>query len=271
MRAPDSKRSWFRLSPNRFVTGLLLVIGLLWLSERFQWFAFNHRKGWTVLIAVATVGAAALVMVLLWAVALVFHWRFQFGIRSLLVFCLVCSIAAGWLAVEMKRARRQAETVEWVQKSGQQVALEPPGPEWLQDRLGVDFFSDVVWVSLYRTWIKDDRLENIRHLTTLRHLDLRDTLVTDAGLQCLTELASLQELYLNDTLVTDAGLKQLKGLTQLQRLNLDRTRITDVGLERLEELTQLRELWIGNTKVTDAGVDRLRQALPACTIYSYHY
>ena len=33
--------------------GLLVVEGLLWLSERFQWFGFNHHKGWTVLVAVA--------------------------------------------------------------------------------------------------------------------------------------------------------------------------------------------------------------------------
>ena len=50
---------WFRLSPDRSVIGLLLAICLLWLSERFQWFGFNHHKGWTVLIAVAAVGGSA--------------------------------------------------------------------------------------------------------------------------------------------------------------------------------------------------------------------
>ena len=46
------------LSHARLVVfGLLVVEGVLWLSERFQWFAFNHHKSWTVLIAVAAVGA----------------------------------------------------------------------------------------------------------------------------------------------------------------------------------------------------------------------
>jgi hypothetical protein len=112
MPTAEPKRRWFHLSPDRFVIGLLLVVGLLWLSERFQWFGFNHHKGWTVLIAVATVGVATLVMLLWWIASLIFRWRFQFGIRSLLQFCLASSIAAGWLAAEMKQARQQAEVVE---------------------------------------------------------------------------------------------------------------------------------------------------------------
>ena len=56
---------WYRLTPDRLVIGLLVVEWLLWLSERFQYFGFNQHKGWTVLIAVASVGVAMLVM-LLW-------------------------------------------------------------------------------------------------------------------------------------------------------------------------------------------------------------
>ena len=104
---------WFRLSPDRFVIWLAARDRcLLWMSERFQWFGFNHHKGWTVLIALAAVGVAALVMLLWWIAGLILGWRFQFGIRSVLAFCLACSIAVSWLAVEMKQARRQAEVVE---------------------------------------------------------------------------------------------------------------------------------------------------------------
>ena len=36
-----------RLSPTPawLIFGLLVVEGLLWLSERYQWFWFNERKG----------------------------------------------------------------------------------------------------------------------------------------------------------------------------------------------------------------------------------
>jgi len=59
--------------------------GILCLSERYGWFPFNANKGWTVLIAVAAVGAVLIVMLLWFAVALVFRWRYQFTIRTLLV------------------------------------------------------------------------------------------------------------------------------------------------------------------------------------------
>jgi len=72
--------------------GLLAVEGLLLLSERFRWFAFNERKGWTVLIAVAAVGLAGLCTLLWFAVALLLRRPFQFSIRSLLVLTVAVAI-----------------------------------------------------------------------------------------------------------------------------------------------------------------------------------
>ena len=71
--------------------------GLLWLSERLPWFPFNHHKGWTVLIAVAVVGGAMLVMLLWFIASLLFQWRFQFSIWSLLVLTVAVAVrAVGW-------------------------------------------------------------------------------------------------------------------------------------------------------------------------------
>jgi hypothetical protein len=71
---------WFHLTPGRFVIGLLLVEFLLWVSNRFRWLP----KGWPVLIAIATLATVMLAMFLWLAGALIFRWRFQFSIRSLL-------------------------------------------------------------------------------------------------------------------------------------------------------------------------------------------
>ena len=90
MDAPE-KRRWFVPTPAWLICGLLVVEGLLWLSERYRWFWFNEKKGWTVLIAVAVVGAAMVLMLLWWLAALVFRWRFQFSVRLLLM--LVLAIA----------------------------------------------------------------------------------------------------------------------------------------------------------------------------------
>jgi len=262
-----ARSRWFHLSPDRLVIGLLLVISLLWLSERFQWFGFNHHKGWTVLIAVAAVGAAAVVVLAWWIAGLIFRWRFQFGIRSLLAFCLTMSIAAGWLAVEMRRARRQADVVTPIRNSnawetydwqfdadGRSTgSSEPPWPGPLWKTLGIDFFSVVVVI--HYTDATDAGLENLKELTHLRELSLDSTKVTDAGLAHLNRLTELRYLGISYTDVTDAGLEHLKGLTQLRKLDLSGTNITDAGLAYLKELTLLV---LNSTRITDAGLAHLR-------------
>jgi hypothetical protein len=75
------KLGWYRLTPDRLVTGLLAVEGFLLLSEWFGWFAFNQHKGWTVLIAVAVVGLTLLIMLFWLAAALLFRCRFQYSLR----------------------------------------------------------------------------------------------------------------------------------------------------------------------------------------------
>ena len=101
-RKPQPRR--FYPTPAWLIFGLLVVEGLLWLSERFQWFGFNSHKGWTVLIAVAVVGLAFVVMLLWFIASLLFRWRFQFSIRSLLVLTLAVAVPCSWLASEIASA-----------------------------------------------------------------------------------------------------------------------------------------------------------------------
>ena len=123
--APEKPhRRWYRLTPEHCVVALLALEGLLWLSERFRWFAFNQHKGWTVLICLATVGAAFVLMFLWFLSALIFRWRFQFSIRSLFVLTVVVAIPSAWLATEMKAARKQRETVEEIERAGGQAAYD---------------------------------------------------------------------------------------------------------------------------------------------------
>ena len=107
MTDPKPTRRSFRPTPAWLIIGLLVVEGLLWLSERFGWFWFNEKKGWTVLIAVASVGVVMLAMLGWFIVSMVFRWRLQFSIRSLLVLVVVVALPFSWLGVEMKQAREQ--------------------------------------------------------------------------------------------------------------------------------------------------------------------
>jgi hypothetical protein len=79
MCIPTSTRRSFYLTPAWLVLGSLVVEGLLWLSESNRWFWFNEKKGWTVLIALASVGITFVLMLLWLCVALLFRWQFQFS------------------------------------------------------------------------------------------------------------------------------------------------------------------------------------------------
>lgn len=274
MPTPGPQRRWFHLSPDRFVTSLLLGVCLLWVSNRFQWVGFNHDKGWTVLIAVAAVGVAALVIALWWIASRIFRWRFQFGIRSLLAFCVACSITAGWLATEIRQARRQAETVEWLKYAGglpyydwevdRDSSLPPKlerlGPGWLREMVGDDFLSAVDSIGPVDNTFSDADLAHLKGFNQLRRLDLMGAFrVTDAGLVYLEDLANLQSLNLRSTNATDVGLEHLERLTQLRSLDISLPQVTDAGLAHLEGLAQLRSLDLSWTQVTDAGLVHLKE------------
>jgi hypothetical protein len=279
---------WFHPTPARLLILLLAVEGSLLLSK--PWLP----KGYAVLIAITSVIVTMVLMLLWWLFALSFRWRFQFSLRSLLVATVAVAIPFSWLAVEMKKARRQREVVERIQKLGDRVGVrydyvftppfcfEMPGPVWLRKLVGDDFFASVegvhldemfetdialpylrelprLWeLHLENTQVTEAGLEHLKGLTQLRWLSLANTHVTDAGLQHLAGLTHLEQLILSDTQATDGGLQHLNGLTQLYLLWLDDTHVTDTGLEHLKELIQLLNVRLDNTQVTDAGLKSLK-------------
>jgi hypothetical protein len=275
------KLRWFHPTPGRFLIALLVLEGSLLLSERFCWFGFNEHKGWTVLIAVGIVGVALVLMLLWFLVSLVFRWRFQFSIRSLFALTIAVAIPCSWLAVEMKKAREQKEAVERITNMGGGVRYarkadalgnglpgsEPPAPAWLQDLLGVDFFTEVVQADFNSTGVTDAGLGPIEGLPQLRWLFLGGTRVTDAGLERIRMSTRLEGVDLDYTQVTDSGLRHIKGMTSLRWLGLRGNRVTDAGLEQLGGLTELESLGLNRTHVTDDGVKKFQQALPNCQIY----
>ena len=107
MTTAEPKSRWFHFTPGHLILGLLAVEGLLLLSERIPLFP----KGWAVLIAIAAIAVVVLLMLLWWLASILFRWRFQFSIRSLMVLVVAVAITFSWLAVEMKKARNQEAAV----------------------------------------------------------------------------------------------------------------------------------------------------------------
>ena len=177
-------RRWFRLTPDRVVLGLLALEGFLLLSQRFEWFAFNRHKGYTVLITVASVGLAMVLMFCWFLAALIFRWRFQFSIRALLLLTVVVAVPCSWLATEMKQAARQRDAIEAFHRFPQRITYDydRPGQEiallgcpWLRRLLGNDFFGEVVEVCLgCDEMFTDAEIAQLESLPRLEELRLRN-------------------------------------------------------------------------------------------------
>jgi hypothetical protein len=265
-----------RLTPGRLLVLLVAAEVFLWVSERFRWFAFNQHAGWTVLIAVGTAGVTMFLMVAWFLVSLLFRWRFQYSIRSLLVLFVAVAIPCDWMAWEMKKARKQREAVnvmpqgqmegayydyqyQWSDHGHHMVLVpdDPAAPDWLEGLLGHDFFRRVVVVEMYSGTPLDEQFQHLEDLPALRVLDIRNLPVTDAGLKHLAGLSELETLVLQCTDVTDSGLEHLKGLSQLKCLCLTGADVTDAGLKHLRGLRMLEALDLCDTAVTDAGLEDL--------------
>ena len=218
---------------------------------------------------------------------------FQFSLRTLLIFTLICAVASAWLTHRVERKRKEREAVESIFEDNGAVVYDydyriaasskeipsarPSGPIWLRNVLGDNFFSEVtgVWFSLHESGPKlgsDAGLEHINELTQLQMLTLSGTKITDAGLVHIKDLSKLTSLDLRECGITDAGLEHIKGMTELHELFLWRTNIGDAGLKHLEGLTALKRLDLGSTNVTDAGLECLKglRRLQSLTLWNTH-
>ena len=139
----------------------------------------------------------------------------RFTLRSLLLLMQIVCLALGW---KVEKARKQREAVNWVQECGEHVFYDyelddarkrvpnpqPPGPKWLRELLGIDFFDDVVSVAF-------DQMTDVTPLaglTSLESLVLEGTQVSDVT--PLTGLKNLKELHVNDTQVSQEDYEMLR-------------------------------------------------------------
>jgi hypothetical protein len=200
---------------------------------------------------------------------------FQFRLRTLMIFTLICAIPCAWLGRKIDKKRREREAVDVIQRLGGYVQYEyqsmpggpprqPPGPEWLRSLLGEDFFNEVDFVALQK--LSEPESHRRTELNQVYGMKLNGRNVADAAMERLEGLTRLHHLYLTNSEVSDGYLIRLEGLTELQTLDLFGTKITDAGLIHLKRLAQLDTLWLGEEFVTDAGVADLQKALPNCKI-----
>ena len=145
---------------------------------------------------------------------------FQFSLRALLLFVLACSIPCAWLGVKVREAKRRQHVANRLRDAGWWIRYDfepklftgplgtnstPPGPDWLREFLGTDFFGNVVeaapsWAAIghplpwnelhdlphlqylhFALPIPDDEMEHLHDMTQLKGLRLRSENLTGAG------------------------------------------------------------------------------------------
>src|SRR5690349_21264301 len=194
-----AKPRWYAPTLAKFLFAVLVMQGVLFLSAHYRWFGVNDRKGYTVLISVAATVIALVVFLGVVVVSRFFKSKAQFSLATLLLMVPVIGVPLGWLVREMDLARQQRDAVQVLHKSranahvGRQPVRENISHGALQTRLtfalGEDFFSDAVYMHLFRG--------------------------TDSDLQTIKNLKGLQALVIAESAITDEGLAHLKALPQL--------------------------------------------------------
>jgi hypothetical protein len=174
----------------------------------------------------------------------------RFSVRGLLLLIVVIGCGLGWLARVVRTGQTQRRAVAAIYQAGGWVLYDtdwdegqattswkPRWPRSLVDRLGVDYFGNVVFINLH------DR-------------------GTDLVMVQVGRLTHLKQVHRPGLAVTDSGLAHLRRLNELELLSINRTQVTDAGLAHLKDLKGLKWLRVAGTRVTDAGVRELRNSVP---------
>jgi hypothetical protein len=224
---------------------------------------------------------------------------YQYSLRSLFIFMTLCALACSWFAVRKQRAERQAQAVTCVARLGATIeydyqydyeqehaldegpldAPDPPGPQWLRERLGDDLYNG--WASYsvasidFQSYAKGEKgyvpealvsdgdLHVLCSFPKLRYLGLTFQPITDRGIKDLGELNRLEYLDLYGTKVTDDAVHTLLKFHNLKRLNVGQTHITLEGLRRLLGETKLECLELSGNQIADfGGWEKIKSLFP---------
>ena len=107
---------WLPLTVDRLLLSLLAVELFIVTCASLRWFGFHEDRVWTAWFALAALAGAALLAV----IRSRFPGRrwYQFSLRSLLLFTLICAIASAWLAHRMEQKRIELEAVDSLVRRG---------------------------------------------------------------------------------------------------------------------------------------------------------
>jgi Leucine-rich repeat (LRR) protein len=192
----------------------------------------------------------------------------RFSLRTMM---LLVTLLCVWLGVTSYRANKQKRAVERLAGQGS-VGYDyqttapfgaprplPPGPAWLRELIGSDYFVTVDSADVYVKSAGDDSIAALEDFPQLCSLDLHGPGVTDSVLARLSKLTQLRNLCLYDNSITESGWESVGQFIHLKRLLLGGSNVTDVSLERIAGLGELVELRMVDCPVTDVGLQYIKR------------
>jgi len=140
---------------------------------------------------------------------------YQFTLKELLIFMLVSGLFFGWVGKKVMEARKQKVIVDWVYENGGVIYhdflfdakgkyifnAQPPGPDWLRNIIGIDYFCNVEEVSFFTGREIHDRYPGM--ITKLSQMEIPD-------LTPLFGLPFLKKLYLGGRLLSNEEMMKLQ-------------------------------------------------------------
>ena len=193
--------------------------------------------------------------------------RFRISLKFTLVVVLLSAVTLAFLTNGPLRQKQACQKIRDAggsvvysyQRPGGVVPTETihePGPAWLRNLIGIDFFTTPFHVG-FRFDEIENRLQPLEDLRSLRSLHITECDLPADELAHLHNNIELRKLDLYDTTLNDDGLRHLECLTKLEELSINDTEISDAGLISLSKLKSLRVLWLGNNQITDDGLQHL--------------
>lgn len=199
-------------------------------------------------------------------------YRLKFTLKTLL---LVMTVFGVWLGSKVQRANKQRLAVEQIEQLGGNVVYSyelidayswkrsnkpMPGPKWLRNLIGDDYFVRVAYVKQPRGHGEASYLSS---LPDIERIDLQSTPITDDDLVHLRDMRNLKSLHCSDSQIKGPGLKHLSNCKDLRSLDLRHTQEEEVELTHLEALQKLKTSYSynfhvhGENEIADEAVEYL--------------
>lgn len=201
-----------------------------------------------------------------------FRRRFQFSLRSALIFVAVVSALLGW---RVKTVRDMERAVVNLRQAGFSLSLHEPAPPPSTGLCFVVYGNPQPRPHWQRLLIGEREWEvtgyhDMFHGTGpgVDRPSVGDATIS-ALMDALRDLGSIHSLTLSGSDVGNDSLRQIAMLDNVTRLYLRYAGVTGDGLGSLEAMTRLEELHIwGIEGMSSEGIARLQKALPNCKIYA---